>query len=71
LSARGLDLSAVTFRPLEPGRWIAFGYVHHSDQELPEHAHVLIQCVRRTLTEFRNRSLDNSASVELLSGETG
>lgn len=71
LCARGLDLSTVTFRPLEPERWIAFGYVHHSNQELPAHAHVLIQCVRRILTEFRNRSLDNSASVEFLSGETG
>jgi DNA-binding transcriptional LysR family regulator len=71
LSARGMDLSAVTFRPLEPERWIAFGYIHHTNQKLAVHANVLIKCVRRVLTEFRNRSLDNSASVELLSGELG
>lgn len=71
LSARGLDLSNTAFRPLEPERWIAFGYVHHSNETLSAHANVLIQCVKRTLTEFRNRSLDNSASVELLSGELG
>ncbi len=67
VSARGLDLSAVTFRPLEPERWIAFGYVHHSDQKLSGNAKDLIECVLRTLTEFRNRSAENAASVELLS----
>jgi DNA-binding transcriptional LysR family regulator len=67
VSARGLDLSAVTFRPLEPERWIAFGYVHHSDQKPSGNAKDLIECVLRTLTEFRNRSAENAASVELLS----
>lgn len=66
LSARGLDLSSVTFRPLEPERWISFGYIHHPDQKLSPNAKVLIQCVQRTLAEFRNTSPDNFSSVQLL-----
>lgn len=69
LSAHGLDLSAVAFRPLQPERWISFGYVHHPDQKLTANAKVLIQCVRQTLAEFRSRSLDNATAVELLSSE--
>jgi DNA-binding transcriptional LysR family regulator len=71
LSARGLDLSAVTFRPLEPERWISFGYVHHPDQKPSPNAKVLIQCVQRTLNEFRNRSPDNFASVQFIAAEQG
>lgn len=67
LSARGLDLDAVTFRPLEPERWIAFGYVHHIDQKLSANAKVLIDCVLQTIAEFKSRSAANAASVELVS----
>ncbi len=66
LSARGLDLSTVVFRPLDPERWISFGYIHHPDQKLSSNAKVLIQCVQRTLAEFRNASPDNFSSVQLL-----
>ncbi len=66
LSARGLDLSGVTFRPLEPERWIAFGYVHHSDQKPSGNANVLIECVLRALEDFRNQSSGNAAAVELI-----
>jgi DNA-binding transcriptional LysR family regulator len=69
LSARGLDLSAAIFRPLEPPRWIAFGYVHHSDQTLSANANKLIECVLRTLADFRNQSAENAAAVELVSDE--
>ncbi len=66
VSARGLDLSAVAFRPLDPERWISFGYVHHSDQKLSSNADYVIECVLRTLTDFRNQSAGNAASVELI-----
>lgn len=66
LSARGLDLSAAAFRPLEPERWISFGYVHHSDQKLSDNAKELIACVRARLSEFRAESAANAASVELI-----
>ncbi|MCC7250267.1 MAG: LysR family transcriptional regulator [Hyphomicrobium sp.] len=69
LSARGLDLSEVIFRPLDPERWISFGYVHHRDQTPSSNARVLIQCLQRTLTEFKNQSPDHFASVEFISND--
>jgi len=71
VSARGLDLSAVTMRPLEPERWIAFGYVHHSDQKLTANAKVLVECVLRTLADFRDKSPENAASIELIADNDG
>jgi DNA-binding transcriptional LysR family regulator len=69
VSARGLDLSGVTFRPLEPERWIAFGYVHHSDQKPSGNANVLIDCLLRALEDFRNQSRENAAAVEFVDDE--
>ena len=69
VSARGLDLGAVTFRPLEPERWIAFGYVHHSDQKPSGNANVLIDCLLRALEDFRNQSRENAAAVEFVDDE--
>jgi DNA-binding transcriptional LysR family regulator len=69
VSARGLDLSAAIFRPLEPPRWIAFGYVHHSDQTLSSNAYKLIESVLQTLADFRSQSAENAAAVELVTGE--
>lgn len=66
VSARGLDLSSVTFRPLEPTRWIAFGYVHHSDQKPSGNANVLIECVLHILKDFKNQSPENAAAVEFV-----
>jgi DNA-binding transcriptional LysR family regulator len=67
ISARGLDLSGVTMRPLEPERWITFGSVHHCDQKPSENADAFIACVRSTLADFRAQSAANAASVELTS----
>jgi DNA-binding transcriptional LysR family regulator len=69
VSARGLDLSGAVLRPLEPERWIAFGYVHHSDQKLSGNANDLIACVLSTLSEFREQSAGNAASIELIAGK--
>lgn len=66
LSARGLELGNVVFRPLDPERWISFGYVHHSDQKPAANAKVLIACVERVLIEFRNQSPDQFSSVQLI-----
>lgn len=66
LCARGLDMSAVTFRPLEPARWISFGYIHHRGQQVSRTAKDFIEHLRRTITDFRRRSSENFASVELL-----
>jgi DNA-binding transcriptional LysR family regulator len=64
LSARGLDLSGVTLRPLEPARWISFGYVQHSDHKASGTANLLIECVLGVLEDFRKKNADNAAAVE-------
>lgn len=71
LSARGMDLSAVTFRPLDPERWISFGYVHHGEQVLSSSLNGFIECVRRTLADFRSRSQENFEAVQLVASEPG
>ncbi len=69
VSARGLDLKDAIFRPLEPERWISFGYIHHSDQKLSKNANDLIACVLDTLVDFRNENAANAASVEIISAK--
>lgn len=69
LSARGMDLANVRLRPLEPARWIAFGSIHHRDQPLAANALRFIEYVRRTVDDFRRASIENAASVELLSSD--
>jgi DNA-binding transcriptional LysR family regulator len=71
VSARGLDVSGAAFRPLEPERWISFGYVHHSDMKLTGNAKDLIECVLATLAEFREQSSGNAAAVELVGDKQG
>jgi DNA-binding transcriptional LysR family regulator len=66
LSAHGLDLSRVRLVPLEPARWMAFGAIHHRDQPLTANALKFMDCVRRTTAEFRARSAENAAALELI-----
>lgn len=65
LSARGLDLGGVEFRPLEPAKWITFGYIHPRGEALSANAIGFINAVRRTVGEFRQRHPDNAAAVLL------
>lgn len=69
LSAHGLDLTKVCLRPLEPARWIAFGTIHHRDQPMTPNALRFVDCVRRTIAEFRDASAENAASIELVAGD--
>ena len=69
LSARGLDLRGVEFRPLEPALWIAFGYFHQGSEPLTGNALSFIDYVRRTVEEFRESSPENAASAVLSHGE--
>ncbi len=70
LSARGLDVSNVAMRPLEPQRWISFGYIHHRGHKLSANAQRLIQCIRMSIEDFKRRSSENFASTELLENES-
>jgi len=71
VSARGFDMRNVVLRPLEPERWISFGYVHHRDQKPTGNARVLIDCVLHTIESFRNESAESAASIELMATRKG
>lgn len=66
LSARGVDMSGIAMVPLEPERWISFGYLHHRDRPLSASAKEFIGYVRTTISDFKRKSSANFASVELL-----
>jgi len=66
VSARGFDMRDVVLRPLEPERWISFGYVHHRDQKPAKNAQLLIDCVLHTIEAFRDASAANAASIDIL-----
>jgi len=71
VSARGFDMRNVVLRPLEPERWISFGYVHHRDQKPTGTARVLIDCVLHTIESFRNESAESAASIEPMAARKG
>ncbi|HWK32571.1 MAG TPA: LysR family transcriptional regulator [Hyphomicrobium sp.] len=66
VSARGFDMRDVVLRPLDPERWISFGYVHHRDQKPAQNAQLLIDCVLHTIEAFRDANAANAASIEVL-----
>lgn len=70
LCARAIDLSGIAIRPLVPERWILFGYIHQLRQPPSENAGVFLDCLRRSVEEFRARSAENAASVVPLWGAT-
>lgn len=65
LSARGLDLGEVEFRPLSPDKWITFGYIHPRGKTLGSNARQFIDAIIETVSDFKNRSPSNGQSVEL------
>ncbi|MCW5605655.1 MAG: LysR family transcriptional regulator, partial [Burkholderiales bacterium] len=56
----------VVMRPLEPERWILFGYVYQARQPLGPNALAFLDCVRRVLERFRAESAENAGSVVLI-----
>lgn len=69
LCARGFDLSNVVSRPLEPARWISFGYINHRGHRLSRNANDLLAHIRDAIAAFKRRSSENYASVEVLDDE--
>jgi DNA-binding transcriptional LysR family regulator len=64
--AQALDLRGLALRPLEPERWLLFGYLHQARHPLNPHAEALLECVRQTLTGFISASEDNARSVVMM-----
>lgn len=63
--AQGLDLRDVVMRPLEPERWLLFGYVYQARHPLGPNALAFLQCMREVLERFRSASAENAESVAL------
>lgn len=66
LSARGLDIGKVSFRPLTPEKWITFGYIHPKGKILGSSALKFIDAVRETIFEFRLQNDENANAVNLV-----
>jgi DNA-binding transcriptional LysR family regulator len=67
LSARGLDTSKVSFRPLAPAKWITFGYISPRGRSLGSSAVKFIDAIKETIFEFRLQSDDNANAVSIVS----
>jgi len=61
--ARAVDLRGMTARPLEPERWILFGYIHQTRQALGRNATAFIGCMQEVLKEFRSLSAEHAQCV--------
>ncbi len=64
--AQAIDLRGLAMRPLEPERWMLFGYVHQARQPLGTNALAFLDCVREVLERFRAQSAENAASVVMV-----
>lgn len=69
LCARGFDLSNIVCRPLEPARWISFGYIKHRGHRLSRNANDLLAHIHDAIAAFKRRSSENFASIEFLDDE--
>lgn len=63
LCARAIDLSGIAIRPMMPERWILFGYIHQLRQPLGDNARAFLDCLRRSIEEFRAQSAQNAQAV--------
>lgn len=64
--AQALDLRGVVMRPLEPERWLLFGYVYQARQPLSANALAFLDCMREVLERFRSTGAENAESVVLI-----
>lgn len=71
ICAQAIDLRGLVMRPLEPERWILFGYVHQARQPLSSVAAAFLDCVRQVLLRFGERDAENARSVVLMPAKAG
>ncbi|MBS1217508.1 MAG: transcriptional regulator, LysR family [Proteobacteria bacterium] len=70
VSAQAIDQRGLVMRPLEPERWILFGYVHQARQPLGSNAAAFLGCVREVLERLRARD-EETASAVVMAHEDG
>ena len=69
--AQAIDLRGLVMRPLEPERWILFGYVHQARQPPGPVATAFLGCVRDVLEQFIAHSAKNAESIVLAPAQPG
>lgn len=63
ICAEAIDTTGLVLRPLKPERWISFGYVHQRDHELSSNALIFLDCLQRTIENFRVQSSGNESAI--------
>ncbi|MGH8617063.1 MAG: LysR substrate-binding domain-containing protein [Burkholderiales bacterium] len=61
--AQAIDLRGVVMRPLEPERWMLFGYVYQARQPLGPGAVAFLDCVREVLNRLRARDAEYAQAI--------
>lgn len=63
ICAQAIDLSGLTLRPIEPERWISFGYIQQRGSMLSKHAVHFLDCLNRVVAKLRARGADYENSI--------
>lgn len=63
ICAQAIDLRGLTLRPIDPERWISFGYIHHRGSTLSPHAEHFLDCLDRVITSLRARDAEYKSSI--------
>jgi DNA-binding transcriptional LysR family regulator len=63
ICAQAIDLSGLTLRPIEPERWISFGYIQQRGSMLSKHALHFLDCLNRVVAKLRARGADYENSI--------
>lgn len=61
--AQAVDLGGLTLRPIEPERWISFGYVYQRGATLSAHALHFLDCLNRVVARLRARNTDYESAI--------
>lgn len=67
ICAQAIDLNGLTLRPIEPARWISFGYIHQRGSTLSAHALHFLDCLNRVVAKLRVRGAEYENSIIPLS----
>jgi DNA-binding transcriptional LysR family regulator len=61
--AQAIDLNGLTLRPIEPARWISFGYIHQRGATLSPHALQFLECLNEVVGQLRSKGPEYANSI--------